>query len=88
MNEVRRSLDEQDSARHRESRTREVADVQAHRLLQCGRPTYAGCGAHVEQVLGNVPPADRCRCREEKAKEAKPAVRTERPSWFRDLLGK
>ena len=35
----------------------------------CGRPTYAGCGLHVEQVLGNVPPAQRCRCREERAEE-------------------
>jgi hypothetical protein len=26
----------------------------------CGRPTYAGCGNHVEQVLGDVDPADRC----------------------------
>jgi hypothetical protein len=34
---------------------------------KCGRPTYAGCGAHVEQVLGHVPPAERCRCREEQA---------------------
>ncbi len=34
---------------------------------KCGRPTWAGCGAHVEQVLGNVPKDDRCRCREEKA---------------------
>ena len=39
--------------------------VECHK---CGRPTYAGCGMHVEQVLGNVPPAQRCRCREEKAK--------------------
>jgi len=31
---------------------------------QCGRPTFAGCGRHVEQVLGDVPPAQRCRCRE------------------------
>ena len=31
---------------------------------KCGRPTYAGCGAHVEQVLADVPPTDRCRCRE------------------------
>jgi hypothetical protein len=30
----------------------------------CGRPTFAGCGAHVEQVLGNVPADQRCRCRE------------------------
>jgi len=28
----------------------------------CDRPTYAGCGAHVEQVLGDVAPDDRCRC--------------------------
>ena len=37
---------------------------------KCGRPTYAGCGLHVEQVLGNVPPAQRCRCREDKPKDA------------------
>ena len=55
---------------------------------KCGRPTFAGCGAHVEQVLGNVPPADRCRCREEKAKEAKPTLQVERRSWFRDRLDK
>jgi hypothetical protein len=30
----------------------------------CGKPTFAGCGAHIEQVLGDVPKADRCRCRE------------------------
>ncbi len=28
----------------------------------CKRPTWAGCGAHIEQVLGNVPPAERCQC--------------------------
>jgi hypothetical protein len=31
---------------------------------QCGKPTYAGCGAHIEQVLGDVPRDQRCRCRE------------------------
>ena len=36
----------------------------------CGRPTFAGCGMHVEQVLGNVPPAERCHCREESVKKA------------------
>jgi hypothetical protein len=55
---------------------------------KCGRPTFAGCGAHVEQVLGNVPPADRCRCRDERAKDAKPEVGAKRRSWVRDLLGK
>lgn len=29
----------------------------------CNRPTWAGCGAHVEQVLGHIPPSDRCQCR-------------------------
>ncbi len=55
---------------------------------KCGRPTFAGCGAHIEQVLGNVPPADRCRCREVKPKDADPVHRTERRSWLRDLFGK
>jgi len=36
---------------------------------KCGRPTFAGCGAHVEQVLGDVPPAQRCQC-----SAAKPAA--------------
>ena len=29
---------------------------------QCGKPGFKGCGAHVEQVLGHVPKADRCQC--------------------------
>jgi hypothetical protein len=33
---------------------------------KCGRPTYAGCGAHVEQVLAEVPVTERCRCRDER----------------------
>lgn len=28
----------------------------------CGKPTYAGCGQHVEQVLGGVPKSQRCHC--------------------------
>ena len=28
----------------------------------CGRPGWAGCGAHVEQVLGHVPQDERCQC--------------------------
>jgi hypothetical protein len=31
---------------------------------KCGKAGWAGCGAHVEQVLGDVPASDRCRCRE------------------------
>jgi len=53
---------------------------------KCGKPSWAGCGAHVEQVLGNIPAADRCHCRESKAKstsERPPAGR----SWLTRLLG-
>ncbi len=31
---------------------------------ECGKPTWAGCGAHIEQVMGAVPPEARCKCRE------------------------
>jgi hypothetical protein len=53
---------------------------------KCNRPTWAGCGAHVEQVLGHVPPAERCQCREAKAAakaSAKAAAPTgERKRWW------
>lgn len=26
----------------------------------CGKPTWAGCGQHVEQALAGVPQAERC----------------------------
>lgn len=26
----------------------------------CGKPSYAGCGRHVDQVLGDVPVEARC----------------------------
>jgi len=55
---------------------------------KCGRPTYAGCGMHIEQVLGNVPPAERCRCREERAKMAGSASASGPLAWLRGLLGK
>jgi hypothetical protein len=54
---------------------------------KCGRPTFAGCGAHIEQVLGDVPAAERCRCREEKSEGAPPPV-AEGPSWMQRLFGK
>jgi len=28
----------------------------------CRKVTYAGCGNHVEQVLGDLPRAERCQC--------------------------
>jgi hypothetical protein len=29
---------------------------------KCHKPTFAGCGKHIEQVLGDVKPEDRCDC--------------------------
>jgi hypothetical protein len=29
----------------------------------CNKPTYSGCGRHVEEVLGNIAQSDRCTCR-------------------------
>lgn len=49
---------------------------------QCKKPSYAGCGMHVEQVLSDVPRAERCRCREKPKKAAVAA-----PSIFRRLFG-
>jgi hypothetical protein len=28
----------------------------------CQKTTWAGCGAHVQQVMGPVPEDQRCRC--------------------------
>ncbi|MFO0615567.1 MAG: hypothetical protein U0414_23440 [Polyangiaceae bacterium] len=47
---------------------------------ECKRPSFAGCGAHVEQVLGDVAPADRCRCHEKpKAAEPRRSEGAEKP---------
>ena len=48
---------------------------------KCGKPSYAGCGAHIEQVLKDVPAAQRCKCREESA-QASPA----KPRSLRERL--
>jgi hypothetical protein len=29
---------------------------------RCGKPTWAGCGQHIEQALAGVPASERCRC--------------------------
>ena len=29
---------------------------------RCGKPSWVGCGAHVEQILADVPPDKRCQC--------------------------
>jgi hypothetical protein len=55
---------------------------------KCGRPTFAGCGAHVEQVLGDVPRTERCRCREETPKGSPGAAPPELRSRLRALFGR
>ena len=55
---------------------------------RCARPSYAGCGAHVERVLAEVPPNQRCRCREEKAKGGESSATSSRKARFRGLFGK
>lgn len=49
---------------------------------ECGRPSYGGCGAHVEQVLGDVPVEHRCQCR---AAPRPPAPRAS-ASWLHRFL--
>lgn len=45
----------------------------------CGKPTYAGCGRHIEQVLRDVEPDKRCQCRETRQpKTVKPLALLER----------
>lgn len=55
----------------------------------CGKPTFAGCGMHVEQVLGDVPKSDRCHCREKPAKAGDaPASGGGLGSMLKNLFGK
>lgn len=49
----------------------------------CQKPSWAGCGAHVEQVLAGVPKGERCRC----SAADRAAARTG-TSWWSRLLGR
>jgi hypothetical protein len=51
----------------------------------CGKPTYAGCGQHIEQVLGDVPKAQRCTCRAQPS--GKPSSTTAPAGLFKKLFG-
>jgi hypothetical protein len=50
---------------------------------KCKKPSFVGCGRHVEQVLGDVAPEQRCRCRE----VAQPSSTPDR-SFLERLFGK
>jgi hypothetical protein len=43
---------------------------------RCGLPTWKGCGAHVEQVLRSIPPAERC------PGHGHETTKVKRKSWF------
>ncbi len=47
----------------------------------CGKPTFAGCGRHVEQVLGDVKPEDRCQG------HSKVEKNDSRDGFFKKLFG-
>ncbi len=48
----------------------------------CGKPDWAGCGAHVESVLRDVPRERRCRCREDGTRKPPPSLADMINSWF------
>lgn len=49
----------------------------------CNKPTFAGCGMHVEQVLGDVPRDQRCDCHSKKKDESG----KDSSSFLKRLLG-
>ena len=51
----------------------------------CGKPTYSGCGRHIEQVLGDVAVEKRCKCRE--TEQAQPSSSPPKESWAKRLFG-
>ena len=55
---------------------------------KCGKPTFAGCGQHIEQVLGDVPKAQRCSCSAQKAAPAAGAAPSSGGGLFSRLFGK
>lgn len=56
---------------------------------ECGKPSFVGCGMHVEQVLGDVPRADRCSCHSQPkaSKVSRPKASSRFFSWLRDRGG-
>ena len=56
---------------------------------KCHKPTWAGCGAHIEQVLGHVAKSDRCACRDaSSSKTASTGSTTGITGAIRRILGK
>ncbi|MEI8336756.1 MAG: hypothetical protein WCG37_07800 [Actinomycetes bacterium] len=51
---------------------------------KCSRPTWRGCGAHIEQVLGDVPKSQRCQCSSKPTQGNGPVGEITKPKkrWF------
>ena len=54
---------------------------------KCGRPTWAGCGLHIEQALAGVPPAERCQCPEKPSKGGQTDGQSDGRSWLSRIFG-
>ncbi len=54
----------------------------------CGKPSWAGCGAHVEEVLADVPASERCRCREQRLQNDASRAGAPTRSVFDRLFGR
>ena len=60
----------------------------ATKCSKCQKQSWAGCGAHVEQVLGDVPQAQRCHCREDKAEAKAAGAGSDRTGLLARLRGR
>jgi hypothetical protein len=56
------------------------------RCRECGKPTWAGCGAHIEQTLAGVPREARCQCRESAQKKGGVPAAAAKPRRFFGLF--
>jgi hypothetical protein len=55
----------------------------------CGKPTWAGCGAHIEQVLGHIPSNERCHGHPRAERiETRASDALHKPTWRQRLLGR
>ncbi len=55
----------------------------AVKCRKCQKTSWAGCGQHVDQVMTNVPRADRCSCDRNAPKQP-----GESTSWLARLFGR
>ncbi len=53
------------------------------RCRACGRATWAGCGAHIEQALRGVPESERCQCRSKTTRAAVSVPANDKKPWWK-----